>query len=102
MHHSVWVNPNQRHLLQSRDRIHPRRQMRQEGVNSPALEILHQEGRPVLADGSKVSRKYCGNLCWDCSGPHSLRHQTWWPQVPRVDHVGQAGKVQRPAVSPGP
>ena len=57
MHPSVWVDPDHRHLLQAGDRIHPRSQLRQEGVDLPAQALFRREGPPFLADGLGVIRE---------------------------------------------
>ena len=102
MHPSVQVKSDQRQPLQAEERIHPQRQLLQEGVDHPARALLCREGRPVLADGSGVSRKDCGELGQDCPGPHILRHQPRWPQGPRVEYGGQAGEGRRLVASPCP
>ena len=79
MHHSVWVNPDQCHTLQARDRIHSQRQLCQEVVDPPSLAILRREGRPIVAEGLRVIHEDRGELGWDFSSSQILCHQLRWP-----------------------
>ena len=57
MHHSVRVDLNQGHPLQSRDEFRPRSNLCQEGLDPLTLALLRVQGLSILANHLETERE---------------------------------------------
>ena len=78
--------------LQSRDEVHPRHKLRQEGVHPPPRALIRGQVCPIPANLLETRRKDSGKLVRYRSITHSLRHQPRRPRGGQVFHDGLTGE----------